>query len=396
MKIVLLTHATFFKSKSMPKFAEMLISGYKKDNHDVLVYSPIPFFFKLSRIFPFLSKWLGYIDQLLLFPIFLRYKISKLAYDDTIFVFCDQALGPWVPLLRNRPHAIHVHDLLALKSSLDLEPINKTNFTGKIYQKYIRKGFEAGSVFISVSNKTKQDLEDFTEVNPKISKVIFNGLNYPYRKLNTTQTADTIKKKYKLPFKGYLLNVGSNQWYKNRVGLLHLFRNYIKITSQPLSLVIVGPPPTKQESILINSFNKSRENLLIQFLSDVSNETLNALYSGARCTLIPSHEEGFGWPIIESQASGTCVITTNTPPMTEIAGEHSYFLPSTKEFRDGKIELWAEKSVDTLTDFLHLSTIRRAELEAKSIEWANKFSDKKTLSLYLKTYREALNIYKKP
>jgi len=37
---------------------------------------------------------------------------------DTLFVFCDQALGPWVPVVRDRPHVVHVHDLLALRSAL--------------------------------------------------------------------------------------------------------------------------------------------------------------------------------------------------------------------------------------------------------------------------------------
>jgi glycosyltransferase involved in cell wall biosynthesis len=36
--------------------------------------------------------------------------------------------------------------------------------------------------------------------------------------------------------------------------------------------------------------------------------------------LFPSEEEGFGWPILEAQACGCLVITSNRPPMTEIAG----------------------------------------------------------------------------
>jgi glycosyltransferase involved in cell wall biosynthesis len=57
----------------------------------------------------------------------------------------------------------------------------------------------------------------------------------------------------------------------------------------------------------------------IEFVSP-SNEQMRALYSGALAFLFPSLEEGFGWPVLEAQACGCPVITSDRPPMTEIAG----------------------------------------------------------------------------
>ena len=59
----------------------------------------------------------------------------------------------------------------------------------------------------------------------------------------------------------------------------------------------------------------------------VGNEALAALYSGAELLLFPSLEEGFGWPIIEAQASGCRVVTTGKAPMTEVGGNAAFYLP---------------------------------------------------------------------
>ncbi|WP_198660029.1 glycosyltransferase [Acidithiobacillus ferrivorans] len=53
----------------------------------------------------------------------------------------------------------------------------------------------------------------------------------------------------------------------------------------------------------------------------VDNENLRALYSGAALLLFPSLQEGFGWPIVEAQACGCLVATTNRAPMTAVGGQ---------------------------------------------------------------------------
>jgi glycosyltransferase involved in cell wall biosynthesis len=41
--------------------------------------------------------------------------------------------------------------------------------------------------------------------------------------------------------------------------------------------------------------------------------------------LFPSWEEGFGWPIIEAQACGCRVLTSNRQPMMEVGGEGAVY-----------------------------------------------------------------------
>lgn len=59
----------------------------------------------------------------------------------------------------------------------------------------------------------------------------------------------------------------------------------------------------------------------IRTVGRVSDGDLRALYAGARMTVYPSLYEGFGFPIAESMALGTPVVTSNVSSMPEVAGE---------------------------------------------------------------------------
>src|ERR1700692_2715089 len=176
MDFVLFCHPSFLASQSMPRFAQMLKDSYAARGHRVELWSPRPLIFKR---FPrgLLSKWAGYVDQYILFPIWAR-KAVKRVPSGALFVFCDQALGPWVPLVKDRPHVVHVHDLLALRSALGDIPANPTSATGRLYQRYIRRGFRQARHFISVSKQTLTDLNRFGGVKAVTSEVVFNGMNF--------------------------------------------------------------------------------------------------------------------------------------------------------------------------------------------------------------------------
>ena len=67
-------------------------------------------------------------------------------------------------------------------------------------------------------------------------------------------------------------------------------------------------------------------------LTGASDTQINALYSRAVGLLFPSLMEGFGLPIIEAQACGCPVFTTNAAPMTEVGGSAAIYLdPSDPE-----------------------------------------------------------------
>ncbi|WP_317201417.1 glycosyltransferase family 1 protein [Janthinobacterium sp.] len=368
----------------MQLFAEMLKEGYEARGHQVLMWEPEP---RLHRHFAGgrLAKWAGYVDQYLLFPRRVRQLLVRQSAD-TLFVLCDQALGPWAPLVKHRPHVVHCHDLLALRSALGELEGYRTSFTGRIYQRYIRRGFEQARHFISISEATKSDLQRCSAVRPLTSARVYNGLNYPYAPLPPEQ-AQQILAAAGLPVeaRGMLLNLGSNSWYKNRLGLLHLYARYAASVADPLPLWCVGPPPNAAMQAALEQVPAQGK---VLFFQGLDNLTLQAAYSHARAFLFPSNAEGFGWPLLEAQACGCPVLTTDAAPMNEVAGPAARYVAPLGARDD--LAAWAGAAARTLTELLALEPAQRTALGEQGRAWAAGFGADAAIDGYLEVYRSVL------
>lgn len=385
MHIVIFTHPAFTGAHSISKYSQMIAEGMRQRGHYVEVCTANPYLYRLP--FPVgLKKWLGYIDQFVVFPMSFIKQLKKYP-KNTLFVFADQALGPWVPLVTDRPHLIHCHDFLAQRSALGEIPENKVGLTGKVYQTLIRRGYSKGKNFICISQKTQTDLHRFLGGVPPLSRVVYNGLNQDFKPGNVEMARKKLEIGLSLDLKdGYILHVGGDQFYKNRKGVLQIYNAWRELTKRKLHLIMIGPHPSDNLRKLQGSGIFSEQ---IHFLANVSDELLKIVYQGARVLLFPSLEEGFGWPIAEAMASGCPVITTNKAPMTEVGGRDCIYIPRYPE-SEGSEEKWAIDCAGTLDHILKLSEEARQELIETGIENALRFNPKDTLERIEKIYRDVL------
>jgi len=382
--MILLCHPSFFGSQSMPRFAQMLKTSYETRGHSVEVWSP------RARAFKWvprgrLSKWAGYIDQYVLFPFSVRGALKRTS-KETLFVFCDQALGPWVPLVKDRYHVVHVHDLLALRSALGDVPENATSLSGRIYQRYIRRGFRQAHHFISVSKKTRDDLLRYGGVAASTSEVVYNGMNYPYAPLPQAEARAILRTNVMaVPDAGVILHVGGGQWYKNLSGVVAIYAHYASRATEPLPLWCVGPEPN---AAIRRAIAKVPVRGRVLFFRNVDSAALQALYSLAKVFLFPSLAEGFGWPLIEAQACGCPVITTNEPPMNEVGGPAARYLPRLQYTED--LDSWASQGAVLLQDLLAEDAPDKAQRAQTGRTWASGFDANKTIEKYLAIYQRIL------
>lgn len=382
MRIVLFTHPDFLGSQSMPRYANMLLNGMQERGHEVTIWTPQARFYKLPL--KSLKKWLGYIDQYLVFPIEVKLKLQKCS-KETLFVFADQALGPWVPLVKNRDHVVHCHDFLALKSALGTIPENPISFTGKLYQNYIRSGFSKGKNFISISKKTQQDLHQFHQGKIISSVVCYNGLSRPFFSLPRIASRSILKTKLNIALsKGYIMHIGGNQYYKNRKGVIEIYETWRSLYNTKKHLVLIGSEPSGELNLLRQ---KSPFKEDIHFITDLSDNYINNAYSGANCLLFPSLDEGFGWPIIEAMASGCPVITTNKAPMNEVGGTAAFYI-APKPVDSSHWQQWKEDSAKILDKVLSLNTFQRTVAVGKSFEQSQKFTKEYSLDTIEAMYKE--------
>ncbi len=367
----------------------MLKSAYEARGHSVTLWSPRAVLFNWLPRSRF-AKWGGYIDQYLLFPLMVRKALRRIP-TDTLFVFCDQALGPWVPLVRGRPHVVHVHDLLALRSALGDVPENRTGITGRIYQRYIRRGFRQARHFICTSKKTREDLRRFGAISGSSVEVVYNGLNHPYVPM-TPEEAHAVLREAGLPVPaaGMVLHVGGGQWYKNQKGVILIYAHYAAhcagSQSRPLPLWCISPQPN---DALRRTLASVPPNGQVQYFQKLDARTLQAAYSIARVLLFPSLAEGFGWPLIEAQACGCPVITTDEPPMNEVAGDTAHYLPRLRQGSD--IDAWAANGAVVLRALLDQDPARRLSESERGRAWVERFDADGAIDRYLAIYARVLD-----
>ena len=386
MKLVIFTHPDFFDSTSMPKYADMLLAGMKSRGHQADAATAKPFFIKMA--FSVSSrKWLGYLDQFLVFPYQMKKQLRKLP-DDTLFVFSDHALGPWVPLVKNRPHVVHCHDFLAQRSAMGEIRQNPVSFTGKIYQTYIRNGYRSAKNFISISQKTKSDLHLFLKKNPNLSEVVYNGFNQEFQLDEPVGSREQLSIEWKLNLKsGYILHVGGNQFYKNRRAVIQIYSKWRENTELELPLIMVGAEPTKA---LTREKQASAFSQDVHFITGVSDLWLRKFYTGASVLLFPSLEEGFGWPIAEAMASGCPVITTNKPPMNEVGGEYCFYLAPYPE-NEKNIFSWSERAGELLERVVQMPEKERKEFIVAAKHYSKRFDSSTAIENIETIYKEVLN-----
>src|ERR1700675_1637185 len=326
MKILLVGNYEPGGQKSMQRFAAMLDSGFRAAGHETRVIRP-PVVAGSLPARGLAGKWLGYIDQFIVFPKLLKRAVG---WADVVHI-CDHSNAFYVKYVRRRPHIVTCHDMLAIRSALGEIVVHRTAWTGKRLQSMILQGLKTigRSGHIScVSEATRQDLLRITKVPVKSVSRIYNGLNFPFSPQDQSQARAHIEKFGIRRDQRFILHVGGNSWYKNRLGTLKIF-SALKAhpEGKDVILVMAGQPFSANMRAYLRTALGSESVIEVVY---PTKKKLKALYSAADLMLFTSLQEGFGWPIIEAQACGCPVVTSNRPPMTEVGGEAAVYIDPEK------------------------------------------------------------------
>jgi glycosyltransferase involved in cell wall biosynthesis len=224
----------------------------------------------------------------------------------------------YVPAVAHNAHVVTCHDVLAIRSAMRHFPENPVGVTGRTFQRLIARGLRQARAILCVSRKTRDDLERYLGVPEERLHLVPNALPWPYKSASQDTCASLLRSVGLEPDEPYFFHIGGNHWYKNRGAAIQIFAELRKLPQYAgAKLVMAGGPMTTALREISGRHQVGED---VVEAGELSNETLQALYSCALATLFPSLEEGFGWPILEAQACGCPVVTTDRPPMNEVAG----------------------------------------------------------------------------
>jgi glycosyltransferase involved in cell wall biosynthesis len=314
MKVLLVGNYLPDRQDSMQIYASMLEDGLRVRGHDVcLLQPPAVLGPRVAENSP-LFKWLGYADKFVLF----RRELRRAARKADIVHLCDHSNAMYVPALAHSPHVITCHDVLAIRSAMSHFPENPVSATGRMFQRLIARGLRRAGAILCVSRKTRDDLWQYLAVPEERLHVIPNALAWPYKPISAEASAPLLASVGLRRDEPYFFHIGGNHWYKNRGVVIEIFAEVRKLPQYAgAKLVMAGGPMLPELRAMAQKHQLG--DALIEAVG-LRNEQLEALYSRALAMLFPSLEEGFGWPIVEAQACGCPVVTTDRPPMNEVAG----------------------------------------------------------------------------
>lgn len=365
------------RQESMQRFAHVLLELLPSYGISVSLLKPRVQFGRLSRSRRGLGKWFGYLDKFVLFPRDLKQKLSTSQGQRRFLVhICDHSNAIYTRFLRAFPHLVTCNDLLAVRSALGEFPENPTRWTGRRLQRSIMCGLNRAQHVTCISEATRRDLLRLSTLIPSAVSLTYMGLNYDYHPMESgaaRQICSTVLPE-NASNRGFFLHVGGNQWYKNRLGLLRMYETLLRHGDCP-ALVMAGEQLSPEMESFIHRAGLSGH---VYSIVNPGNEELRALYSLAEILIFPSLQEGFGWPIIEAQACGCRVLTSDRVPMTEIgSGAAFYCDPENPESASAVIREMLSQSEQART-----STI---EFGLKN---AARFTGSAMLQQYVALYRQ--------
>lgn len=387
MYIVLIGNYPLDRQESMLRFAGLLQEGLEKYGFECELVQP-KMFFNRFRL-PFLSKWLGYVDKYIVFPLYLKKRLRALKdKKDVIVHICDHSNAVYLKHLCGFKALLTCHDLLAVKSALGLTKEHATGQLGTLLQKWILKYIRNAAYVVCDSEQTLEDVRLLAAMKQEQSSVIYPGFHYPYKRMDEPKARAIIQGLLPdWPQEPFILHVGSDAWYKNRLGVLALYK-YLLDKEQPmkgLRLVFVGAELSAPMEVFANKWGLWQS---VYTLKGISNEALAALYSKAQALLMPSFYEGYGWPIIEAMACGCPVVTTQAKPMSELGGDVAFYIPRFEGGGEKSLLSWAQEASVGVKKFINLSTKEKTLLRDGGFERIRTFDTKKTIAQYVDFYRK--------
>lgn len=224
-------------------------------------------------------------------------------------------------------------------------------------------------VLLTVSEHSRRDIIRHLGVAPDKVRLTYNALPPGWGEsvppsAAAAQGAET----------PYFLYVGNHKAHKNIPLLLEAFAG-VRKRAGGVRLVLTGERAGLEGDLARLGLGSE-----VEFLGEVSHQSLPGIYAAARALVFPSRYEGFGYPPLEAMGCGTPVIVSDAASLPEIVGDGGIVVPEGRmePLRDGMVRLLEDDGL-------------RRDLSGKARRQAEKFSWRALAEGTLAAYEQALS-----
>lgn len=285
------------------------------------------------------------------------------------------------PLFPPIPTVVTIHDVISMRL-----PAYQPNSKVKAYTNLIAHTAHRSSHIIAPSRHAKQDIIDLLKIPAERIRVIYEAAGPEYQPIIDSETRAQARARYGLG-KRYIFYLGGLDQRKNIPQLVRAFaRLYMQVKDPDLQLLIAGNPDKHKGPLFPDPRPIARELGISEQIiySYIEEEDKPTLYSDTSLFVFPSLYEGFGLDPLEAMGCGAPVVCSNRTSLPEVVGEAALSVDPVN------LEALVEAMYRVLTN-----TALQADLRARSLQQAKRFSWHKTAEQTLAVYEEVLASKKK-
>ena len=243
------------------------------------------------------------------------------------------------------PLVVTVHDMIHEKFPDNFPPNSQV-------RKWKRAAIDRADMIICISESTRRDLLELSEVRPEKIVTVHHGFSQLEKgPIGTKGLTD----------RSYILYVGQRHGYKNFQRLLAAYASSAILRNNFSLLAFGGGLFTRHEQETFKSFGLT-EKQLIHVTGD--DAMLGVAYRHATAFAYPSLYEGFGLPLLEAMSQGCPVACSNSSSLPEIVGDAARLFDPL-EMED--IRACLERLAESTEDRRQLAT--RGEKRSQAFSW---------------------------
>jgi glycosyltransferase involved in cell wall biosynthesis len=288
---------------------------------------------------------------------------------------------PLVPLRWEGPQMITLHDL---------QPFTVQDFTSKrpapirfaydmFYRWAYQRAFNQAHCIVSVSQSTKDELHSLYPKAWHRTLVVPSGLDPAFFESVNAEARENVQAKYRLP-EQYIHYVGSTRPNKNLPQMLLAFAEFRHAhpdTDLNFVLVLKKDRFYDDAKKMIETYGIKNH---VRVLDQVTFDELRIIYAGSQALFFVTKSEGFGFPVLEAQASGVPVIASTDGALPYVAGEGALLTDP-----DDSTAI-----LQSLTDVLENDELRQILIQAGT-ENCRRFTWEQTAQHTLDIYQDFFN-----